>query len=60
MSTSRFTTAIKNAKGILPQLRIGQIIVNALEDGTDVFYVDDETLILAIEKYLKMYEKEEK
>jgi|WetSurSiteA1Bulk_404760.scaffolds.fasta_scaffold108321_2 hypothetical protein len=60
MPTHRFCTAVKNAKGILPQQRIGQIIVNALDDKTDVFYVEDEVLCSAIEKYIKLYEEEEK
>ena len=36
----------------LPFLRLGQLLTNALGDGCDMFYVEDEDLVKAVKKFL--------
>jgi hypothetical protein len=55
---NRFCIAVKNAKAIFPQLRIGQIIIDSIEDEQALFYMSDEDLSLAIEKFMKQFEEE--
>jgi hypothetical protein len=54
----RFIVAIRNAKIAYPELRIGQIISNAIRDYdgqplNDPFYIEDKGLCEYVENFLK-------
>jgi len=43
--------AIRSTWYLYPQLRLGQLIVNAIPVGQDPFYVTDPSLVALLEKY---------
>ena len=53
--TAELTRALSVAKATFPELRVGQIISNAV--STDIFYVSDEVLVKAIWKYISTQRK---
>jgi hypothetical protein len=51
-SRARLYTAIERAMRVLPDMRVGQLIENAMADeNVDNFYVEDEALAHYVDSY---------
>lgn len=52
--------AIKKVWTRNPDLRLGQLIVNAVDTEDNVFYIEDENLLFWLEELYKEYEENTK
>jgi hypothetical protein len=49
----RTCATLTTAKMMFPNLRVGQLIMDALPEGKDLFYIPDEELAVALEKFME-------
>ncbi len=57
--TARTLRTLETALELFPQLRIGQIIFNAIPDGMDYYYLSDLELQVYLLRYIEENNKEE-
>lgn len=56
---NRILKKIENIWYIAPDLRLTQLIMNALRINADPYYIEDDDLEKALDDYVKIYEKRE-
>lgn len=56
---NRILKKIENIWYISPDLRLTQLIMNALRINSDPYYIEDDDLEKALDNYVKIYEKRE-
>jgi len=54
-NASSLLKVLEEAQKAFPSLRTVQLIINALPEGIDPYYVEDDRLILLINDYIQKY-----